>query len=276
MEPTHQKNNNPLTVPIAIIVAGGLVAAAIFLRGDTALPAIAQPQQPAAFVPPPQLGALTLKPVDVTADHIRGNPNANVVLVEFSDTECPFCKRFHETMREIMSEYGKGGKVAWVYRHYPIPGLSGHENSPKQAEATECVAELGGNTAFWSVIDRMFDTVELQGTLDMSLLPKFAGEAGVDVAQFTACLEGGRKQGDVQSDLDDGSIAGVNGTPHSILVLKKAISANDKKALLGIMEPFRDQNGELPISFSMDGLRIGLNGALPLPVVKTTLDTLLK
>src|SRR3989338_10229350 len=106
----HSKNN-PLTIPMAIVVAGGLVAGAIFLRGGgTAQPITAK--QPSTFEAPAELGAITLRPVDETRDHIRGNPGADIVFVEFSDTECPFCKRFHTTMQQIINEYGKSGKVA--------------------------------------------------------------------------------------------------------------------------------------------------------------------
>src|SRR6185436_7093141 len=77
-------------------------------------------------------------------DHILGNPNAEVIMVEYSDLECPFCKEFHSTLRRVMNEYGKDGKVAWVYRHFPIDSL--HPKARKEAEATECAAELGGES----------------------------------------------------------------------------------------------------------------------------------
>jgi len=263
---------------MAIIVAGGLIAAAIFLGGRTDTVSTTEPQNEtaAALLPTAKPSALTLRAVDETRDHIRGNPEADIVFVEFSDTECPFCKRFHFTMQEVMNEYGKSGKVAWVYRHFPIPALQGHENAPKQAEATECAAELGGNVAFWKVIDRMFEEVPLQGTLDMSLLPQFAGEAGLDSAQFTSCLESGRMQAEIQRDLDDGSTAGVSGTPYSTLVLRREVSEEERKALLTLMEPFRDSQGELLISFSTDRLRIGVSGALPADVLKNIVEILLK
>lgn len=91
-----------------------------------------------------------LKPV-TSADHIRGDINAPVKIVEFSDIDCPFCKRFHTTMLEVMNTYGKEGKVAWVYRHFPLTQL--HPDAANKAEASECVAELGGNDKFWEFVD---------------------------------------------------------------------------------------------------------------------------
>ena len=272
-----ETSKNILTVPLAIVIAGGLVAGAIFLRGNSNLaPAAAAEKQVAALQPLPSLslGAITLKPIDEARDHIRGNPDADIVFVEFSDPECPFCKRFHVTMQQIINEYGKSGKVAWMYRHYPIIQL--HSKAPKEAEAFECAAELGGNQKFWEYADRLFSITPSNDGLDPSQLPQIAKDIGLDETAFTSCLSSGREQARVQSDFQDGSTAGVNGTPHSVLMLKKAISPSNKKAILALMEPFRDQQGELPTTFSMDGLRMSMNGALPVQTVKATIEALLK
>jgi protein-disulfide isomerase len=98
----------------------------------------------------PEAGA-EIEPVSAT-DHILGDPNAEIVIIEYSDLGCPFCKVFHATMHEIVDEYE--GRVAWVYRHYPIKEL--HPIAPEASEASECVAELGGNTNFWEYIDEIF------------------------------------------------------------------------------------------------------------------------
>ncbi len=91
-----------------------------------------------------------LKPVTAT-DHIRGDINAPVKIVQFSDIDCPFCKKFHTTMQEVMKTYGKDGKVAWVFRNFPLTQL--HPDAANKAEASECIAELGGNDKFWSFVD---------------------------------------------------------------------------------------------------------------------------
>ena len=145
------------TIPAAIVLAGALVAGAIlFTRSDDQGAAVAQ-----ALNDTP----ITIRPVDST-DHIVGNPNAEVVVIEYSDTECPFCKNFHQTMRQIMDEYGKEGSVAWVYRHFPLEQL--HSKAVKEAEATECAAYVGGPNKFWDYINRLFEVTPSNDGLEMA------------------------------------------------------------------------------------------------------------
>lgn len=272
MESTPTKN--PLTLPMAIVVAGGLIAGAIFLKGNANLGPRAVQERPAVVARPAETGAMPLRPVDPNRDYIRGNPNADIVIVEFSDTECPFCKRFHVTMQRVISEYGKSGRVAWVYRQYPIPEL--HSKAQKESEAFECAGELGGNAKFWEYADRLFNATNSNDSLDVAMLPRIAVEVGIDEKRFNECLSSGRKQARVQEDRADGEGAGVDGTPYSVFVLKSAVSEKDKESLLSLMELLRDPYGNLPISFSLDGLRVGLNGALPFDIIKQTIDILLK
>lgn len=101
-------------------------------------------------------------------DHISGNPQADLMIVEYSDPECPFCKRFHETMTQTMSEYGKSGKVAWVYRHFPLDSI--HSKARKESEAIECAGEIGGNDKFWEYMNKLMEITPSNNQFDSSLL----------------------------------------------------------------------------------------------------------
>ncbi len=161
----------------------------------------------------------TVKPVD-GEDHILGDPGAPVKLVEFSDFECPFCKRAHLTLKQIMAEYGETGKVAWVYRHFPLDSL--HKKARKEAQASECANELGGNDAFWAYADRLYETTPSNDRLDLSLLPKIAEEIGLDRDTFEACLagdaRGGKYADHIESDVQDAVASGGTGTPYIVVI----------------------------------------------------------
>lgn len=270
-KPMDEPKSNPLTLPVAIVIAGVLIAGAIFLRSSTGFDS-SEKKQPEGKSPSVSQEELPLAPVDAARDYIRGNPNADIIFVEFSDTECPFCKRFHTTMLRVMEEYGKSGRVAWVYRQFPIPEL--HRKAPKESEALLCAAELGGNGKFWEYTDRIFEVTPSNDGLDPSELSRIAVLIGLDGAVFEKCLASGRYAERVQSEFKDGSAAGANGTPYSVLTLRNPVSDDDRNALTALMEPFRDPYGELPMRFSQDGLRIGLSGALPFDALKSIIETL--
>jgi protein-disulfide isomerase len=160
-----------------------------------------------------------VKPVD-EKDHIVGDPNATVKVIEFSDFECPFCKGFHTTMKKLMEEYGKDGKVAWVYRHFPIDEL--HSKARKEAQAAECAGELGGNEAFWAYADRLFEVTPSNNRLDLALLPKIAEDTGLDRAKFESCLQGDERGGKyaahIEANRQDATASGGSGTPWSVVI----------------------------------------------------------
>lgn len=110
---------------------------------------------------------IALDPV-TEKDHITGNPQADLIIVEYSDPECPFCKRFHETMMQAMDEYGKQGKVAWVYRHFPLDAI--HSKARHEAEAIECAGELGGNEKLWEYVNTLYKITPSNNQLDPALL----------------------------------------------------------------------------------------------------------
>ncbi len=217
------------SVPVAIVVAGILIAGAVYLSANKpdSQKVGNQPVQP----PQGETASLDKMQAVTKDDHIRGNPNAPVKIVEYSDTECPFCKNFHVTMNKIMDEYGKDGKVAWAYRHFPIDQR--HPEARKQAEATECANELGGNDKFWAYLDRVYEITPSNNGLRLTELPKIAEFIGLDVVKFNACLASGKYAAHVEADYQDAMATGGNGTPWSIVIDK-----NGKKYPLSGAQPY--------------------------------------
>ena len=143
-------------------------------------------------------------------DHIRGNVNASVTIVEYSDFECPFCQRFHPTVLQALSDYPED--VRWVYRHFPLSNI--HPQAQPAAEASECVAEQKGDEGFWSFVDAMFKN---QSRLGSSYYREVAGEIGVNLAQFDSCVSSNKYADKVDSDYSSGIQIGVTGTPGSFV-----------------------------------------------------------
>lgn len=142
-------------------------------------------------------------------DHVRGDKNAEVVLYEWSDFECPFCSRFHPTMVQLMNEYK--GKVKWVYRHYP---LSFHPQATPAANAAECAGEQG---KFWEYGDQLFAN---QSMLGDTYYKQLAGEVGLNVGNWESCYNSKKYQAKITQQMNDGSAAGVTGTPGTVIVAK--------------------------------------------------------
>ena len=198
-----------LTVPIAIVAAGALVAAALYFTSDGTKTNNNGSQSEAS---PSKVSPVT------SSDHITGNLDADVIVVEYTDLECPFCKAFHITMKQIISEYGETGRVAWVVRNFPLEQL--HPNAPKLSEAAECVAELGGSNAYFKFLDEVFVVAPINTFFDFSKLNATVAKAGVDVQKFTTCFESGKYKDKIAAEFQNAVDSGGQGTPHSIVVTK--------------------------------------------------------
>ncbi len=224
--------NSQKMIPLAIIVAGVVIAGAIlYASGDKSLSRTKSGGTTPEQNPGEPLTTDAAVKAVHSADHIFGNPDASVFVVEFSDTECPFCQRFHTTMHQVIDEYGEGGKVAWVYRHFPLDSL--HPKARKEAEATECANELGGNTKFWAYLDRIFTVTPANNGLDPAELPNIAEYVGLDKSLFETCLASGKYAQHVADDLADALESGGQGTPHTIV-----IAPNAKKFLINGAQPY--------------------------------------
>lgn len=160
-----------------------------------------------------------IKPVS-SSDHIRGNANAKLSLVAYTDLECPFCQRFHPTAQELLKVYGD--KIRLIYRHYPLPF---HANAQKEAEASECIAQLGSNDSFWKYVDIIFERTTANGTgFALEKLGPLAAELGVNQEAFQTCLDSGKYEKLVKDSIAEGSAAGVSGTPSTFIINSKGES----------------------------------------------------
>lgn len=243
-----QQRSQLVSLPSAIIVAGALIAIAIIW--------VKKPVNIERTNDDPQNAAteINLRPV-TSSDHILGNPKAEVKIVEYSDSACPFCRIFNPTMVKIMDEYGPTGRVAWVYRHFPLdePDEQGnvlHKNAELEARAMECAASIGGNDGFWAYEKRLYEvtpsvTSQTPEGLDPKELPEIAKFAGINVGPFNECLESGRFKDKVEADYLDGIKAGVSGTPYSVII-------------------------------TPSGTKIPMTGAQPYQTLKSAIDALLQ
>ena len=216
--PTSTKNDSPFNTPwfgvsmglLGIIVGYALAVStglgSVAPAGPVAnnpTPAPAQPTQPAAP------SAKTVIAPDPSDDHIFGDETATISLIEYSDFECPFCGRVHPTMKQLVEQYD--GDVNWVYRHYP---LSFHPQAEPAAVASECIADLAGNDAFWAFNDAIFE----DGNWDFEAI---AGDAGIDARDFQDCIDSGKFTQKVADQMQGGQAAGVTGTPGTVVYNNK-------------------------------------------------------
>lgn len=214
------------SIALAIIIVGVIIAGAIVYNGkggDIQKVNQLAKADPSAGSDSQQLGSPEFQ---VTGDdHIRGNPNAQVTIIEFSDFECPFCERFHLVVRQILDDYPD--QVRWVYKHFPLDSI--HSEARPAAEASECASEQG---KFWEFSDKVFEN---QPRMGVSLYKEIASQIGLDTNQFESCLSSGKYRDHVEADLQEGVAAGVTGTPGSFVngeIIPGAVPYEQLKALV--------------------------------------------
>ncbi len=151
--------------------------------------------------------SVTLDPprqeIEILADDpSRGPDDAPIVLVEFSDFQCPYCQRATATLEELLDRYE--GQIRFVYKDYPLPS---HAQAFKAAEAANCAQDQG---MFWPFHDKLFAS---QDSLDVESLKTYAADLGLDGESFAGCLDEGRYADRVEQDLNIGRQYGVSSTP---------------------------------------------------------------
>lgn len=208
-----KQSSAPYLIPGAIIVAGVLIAGAIFYSSSS------RPPQGAVLSGGGNGGvngagtSAALAGDLADDDPFLGSPEAPVTIVEFSDFQCPFCRKlWRETLPQIKEKYVKKGLIKFVYRDFPLTSI--HPGAEPAALAGECADE---QNKFWVMHDKIFEEQDKggQGTVefDAADLKKWAREIGLNGAQFDSCLDSRKYAAEVEKDLQDGQGAGVTGTP---------------------------------------------------------------
>ncbi len=169
-----------------------------------------QPPTPPQGQQPPEAERIDMSQIAPPPPYrIKGNPNAKVTIVEYSDFQCPFCGRWaRDTFPQILQTYGD--KVKIVFKHLPLPF---HQFAQKAAEAAECAGKIGGAKAFWAMHDKLFQVGQPQGRLDIASLKQFAKEIGLDEKRFSQCIDTGETAQIVMQDMNESQRLGVRGTP---------------------------------------------------------------
>lgn len=176
--------------------------------GVTGNPAELPPQPQAPGAPAP-----TSAKVSIDDDPVLGEKNAQVTLIEFSDYECPFCKRhFDETYPNLKKDYIDTGKVKLVYRDYPLPF---HDPmATVEAIAANCARDQGGDIAYFKFHDEIFKRTTSNGNgLSKDKVYAIASDLSLNGDDLKSCVEAEKYKDEVQKDIADGAAAGASGTP---------------------------------------------------------------
>lgn len=206
------KNQIPtgVLIGISIVIASLIISGTIVFINKSRLSTYKQ-EQPVLFPQqsPIDNRATTDDLVNIPLrdnDHIRGNKEAGITIIEFVDIQCPFCARAHPTMKQIMKDYA--GKVRWVYKHFPLEAI--HPEAIPAALASECIWEQKGDDGFWQFVDSAFENRE---NLGIQLYKDLAKKIGVDMNKFEKCISERKYESKIREDYQQGINVGVNGTP---------------------------------------------------------------
>jgi protein-disulfide isomerase len=217
-EHKETKKNKDYLLPASILIAAALIAGAVFFNAgkqtgnnneennvvgnEAKNPNVASERLPK-----------NVRPIS-DKDHKLGPDSAPIKIIGFTDLECPYCKEYHLVLKQVMKEMP--GKIQFILRNFPLAAL--HKQAKQEAIATECAANLGGENAFWNYVDKIFESTKSNDGLDLTLLPKFATEVGIDQEDFKKCLTSGKFDKLIQTNIDDGNNSGLQGTPYSVVI----------------------------------------------------------
>lgn len=199
-----------LTLPAAIVFAGIIIAGAVlFTKAPSSPSAIAAGNQQNTQNLPTQVNV----PAPKAGEHIIGSPDAPIVLIEYSDFQCPFCSMVYPTIKKLVSE--SNGQIAWVLRNFPLESI--HPQARPAATAAECIAGLAGNDAFWKYTDAVFTN---QDKLSPAYSRQLALSYGIDGAKYDTCVAQDTYKDKIDADVGDAISNGGTGTPYTVVYSK--------------------------------------------------------
>jgi protein-disulfide isomerase len=201
-----------LTPAVSILIAGVIIAGAILYTNRHPAPSAAdataaaqQGSTPAttANVPPPS-----------ASDHIIGSPSAPIVLIEYSDFQCPYCQMIYPSLKKIVSD--SGGQIAWVMREFPLYQI--HPQAMPAANAAECIAAQLGSAGYFKYADAVFNN---QASLTPEYSASLAKQFGADMNKYNSCISNSTYLSRIQAETADAENSGGNGTPYTVVVNTK-------------------------------------------------------
>lgn len=210
------------------------------------------------------------------SNQMLGNADAPITIVEFTDYQCPFCKKHAvETVPKIEEDYVKTGKVKYYLRDFPLVQI--HKTATSAAIAARCAGEQG---KYWEMHSLLFEKqADWAGLLGIQLSSKFAEYAamsGVNDELFSVCYSSGKYDSEVSDDTSAGKLYGIVGTPTSLIILPKS---TDEAKLVSILSAYPDYSGRGLISLSRDpegNYVFFIKGAFPYTIFQQVLDSAAK
>ncbi len=232
-----------LTPPMASLLGSFVIAVAILMHGgvikigsvNTAVPTAQQaaPAQPSQAAQAPAAAPASGKVTAGSDDPVLGEKSAKVTMVEFSDYECPFCKRhFDQVYPLIKKDYIDTGKIKMVFRNYPLPF---HDPMATfEAKAALCIREQGGDSSYFKLHDVMYTKTTSNGNgLTKDQVYQFVSDLGLNQASVKTCAESDKYDAKIKKDIADGGAAGVSGTPTFIIGKADSSGVVDGKLIVG-------------------------------------------
>lgn len=160
-------------------------------------------------------------------DHVRGRPDADIVIVEYGDFQCPYCARAYPTLAELQQRYGE--RLTLVYRHLPL-GM--HPFAEGAAEAAEAAAAQG---KFWQMHDALF---EHQAQVSPAQLPLLARQLGIEDGRFDEDLAARRYRDKIRAQAEEGKALGASGTPSFFINGERYHGDSDRESLTAAVERY--------------------------------------